>query len=130
MIEVKEYVNNGSDHLRGVTWTYTKRTPFAGEIITCENKRSIIEREALKYKEKNPDATALECYKWGKRFVNKERKHFKSYLKGLNSYTYRGNRYLVEDEERVRVFEALNEEFARRFEAAAKASEVKDDSEE
>ncbi len=52
MKEEKEYVNKGSDHLRGISWEYVKRTPFAGEVINGINKRAILEREARGYKEK------------------------------------------------------------------------------
>jgi len=97
--------------LEGETWSRVERTPFAGEVINAINKRHIIKREALKFKEANPDATSYECYLRGVHYVNRERKHYKAYLKGKNSYTYKGGTFLVEDEARKKVFEMLNEKF-------------------
>ncbi len=104
-------INNSNNDLEGKTWSRVERTPFVGEVIDATNKREIIKREALKYKEANPDATAQECYLRGCHYVNRERKHYKAYLKGKNSYTYKGGTYLVEDEARKKVFEMLNEKF-------------------
>lgn len=117
------YNNSGSEDMLGQTWTFTKRTPFAGEIIDSTNKRQIIEREARLYKEKNPEATAIECILWGRRYVNKEQKHFKSYLKGNNSYSYKGGKYLVEDMERKEVFERIGRELEQRFKDAQEKEE-------
>lgn len=108
------YENSGSERFLGETWTFIQRTPFAGEIINSENKREIIEREALKYKEKNPMASAYECYMWGRRYVNKEQKHYRSYLKGKNSYSYKGSKYLVEDLQRKEVFERIGKELEQK----------------
>lgn len=101
------YFNRGSDHLRNKTWTYIERSPFAGTIITSENRRELMYQKALEYKDKNPDATKDECLEWGKRWVNREQKHYKSYLKGRNSYSYKGGKYLVEDQSRVELFKKL-----------------------
>lgn len=101
------YFNRGSDHLRGKTWTYIERSPFAGTIITGENKREIMYQKAIEYKEKNPDAPKEECLEWAKRWVNREQKHYKSYLKGKNSYGYKGGKYLVEDQSRVELFKKI-----------------------
>jgi hypothetical protein len=114
-MENKPYVNKGSMHLHGVTWTYVERTPFAGEVINGNNRKSIIERVAREYKEKNPDASAFECYERGKHYVNRERKHYKSYLKGKNSYAYKGGKYLVEDLQRKMVFEQFNKEIEEKL---------------
>lgn len=113
------YFNRGSDHLRNKTWVYIERSPFAGTIVTGENRRKLIYEKALEYQEKNPDAPKEECLEWGKRWVNKETKHFKSYLKGKNSYTYKGGKYLVEDQSRVELFKKI----AAQQEAAQKEKE-------
>lgn len=99
-----EYVNKGSDHLRGHTWGYVARSKFAGTEVTWENKRELIKEKAREYKEKNPEATTEECLEWGRRFVRKEQKHFKSYMKGKNSYSYQGGKFLVEDQSRLEHF--------------------------
>ena len=113
------YFNRGSDHLRNKTWTYIERSPFAGTVVTPENRRELMYQKALEYKEKYPDATKEECLEWGKRWVNKEQKHFKSYLKGKNSYSYKGGKYLVEDQSRVELFKKI----AAQQEAAQKEKE-------
>lgn len=113
------YFNRGSDHLRDKTWTYIERSPYAGEKITPENRREFMYKKALEYKEKNPDASKEECLEWGKRCVNKEIKHFKSYLKGKNSYGYKGGKFLVEDQSRVELFKKI----AAAQEAAQKEKE-------
>lgn len=113
------YFNRGSDHLRGKTWTYIERSPFAGTIVTPENRKELMYGKALEYKEKYPDATKEECLEWGKRWVNKEIKHFKSYLKGKNAYSYKKGKYLVEDQSRVELFKKL----AAEQEAAQKEKE-------
>jgi len=113
------YFNRGSDHLRGKTWTYIERSPFAGTVITPENRREYMYQKALEYKEKYPDATKEECLEWGKRCVNKEKKHHKSYLKGKNAYSYKGGKFLVEDQSRVELFKKI----AAEQEAAQKEKE-------
>ena len=113
------YFNRGSDHLRNKTWTYIERSPFAGTVVTPENRRELMYQKALEYKEKYPDATKEECLEWGKRWVNKEQKHFKSYRKGKNSYSYKGGKYLVEDQSRVELFKKI----AAQQEAAQKEKE-------
>jgi hypothetical protein len=99
-----EYINTGSDHLRNKTWGFVPRSKFAGTEITWENKREVIKDKAREYKEKNPEASAEECIEWGKRFVRREQKHFKSFIKGKNSYSYLGGTYLVEDQTRLEHF--------------------------
>lgn len=113
------YFNRGSDHLRGKSWVYIERSPFAGTVVTGENRRKLIYEKALEYQEKNPGAPKEECLEWGKRWVNKETKHFKSYLKGKNSYSYKGGKYLVEDQSRVELFKKI----AAEQEAAQKERE-------
>ncbi len=98
------YINHGSDHLRGETWVYRERTPFAGYRINGENRREYIIRFAAEHKEKNPDADMQECVAWGIHKVRREQKHEKAYLKGWNSYKYKGGTYLVEDMSRVERF--------------------------
>ncbi len=51
-------------------------------------------------KKKFPEASAIECYLRAKHYVCREQKHYKSYLKGKNSYNYKGGTYLVEDAQR------------------------------
>lgn len=120
------YINEGSEKFLGETWMFTKRTPFAGEVVDYSNKRDIILRESLKYKEKNPDASAAECYTWGKRYVNKEQKHFRSYLKGKNSYFYKGSKYLVEDLERKEAFERIGKALEEKFKEQQDQDQVKE----
>ena len=113
-----EYINKGSAVNKGVTWDYTPRTKFAGTEVTWENKKEIIKEKAREYKDKNPEASTEECVEWGKRFVRREQKHFKAYLKGKNSYGYKGGRYLVEDQSRLEHFvnmaKQLEEQWANR----------------
>lgn len=109
------YENRGSEHLLGVTWQFVRRTPFAGEVIDYSNRRQVIERVAREWKEKNPEATAAECYLRGRHYANREQKHYRAYLKGNNSYTYKGGKYLVEDAERKSVFEQFNREIEERI---------------
>lgn len=98
------YVNKGSDMFRGRTWEYVPRSRFAGTEVTWKNKRDLIKEKAREYKEKNPEASTEECVEWGKRFVRREQKHFKAFLKGKNSYSYQGGRFLVEDQTRLEQF--------------------------
>lgn len=99
-----EYINNGSDHLRDKTWTFVPRSKFAGTEVNWQNKRDVIKDKAREYKEKNPDSSTDECIEWGKRFARREQKHFKAYMKGLDSYSYLGGRYKVEDQSRLEHF--------------------------
>jgi len=99
-----EYTNKGSDKFRGTTWAYVPRSRFAGTEITWKNKRDVIKEKAREYKEKNPEASTEECVEWGKRFVRREQKHFKAFLKGKNSYSYKGGQFLVEDQSRMEQF--------------------------
>lgn len=115
-----EYINKGSEKLKGITWDYVPRSKFAGTEVTWQNKREIIKEKAREYKDKNPEATTEECIEWGRRFVRREQKHFKSYMKGKNSYSYHGGRFLVEDESRLehfirmaQMFEEQNEEYQK-----------------
>jgi hypothetical protein len=115
-----EYINKGSEKLKGVTWDYVPRTKFAGTEITWQNKREVIKEKAREYKENNPEASTEECVEWGRRFARKEQKHFKSYLKGKNSYSYKGGKFLVEDQSRLehfikmaQMFEQQNEEYQK-----------------
>ena len=120
------YFNKGSDHLRGKTWSYIERSPFAGEMITPENRREFMYKKALEYKEAHPEASKEECLEWGKRWVNKEKKHFKSYVKGKNAYSYKGGKYLVEDQSRVELFKKI----AAEQQAAQKEKEENGEGEE
>jgi hypothetical protein len=125
-----EYTNSGSDHLRGQTWSYVKRSKFAGTEIPLdkESKNEIIKQKGLEYKEKNPEATAAECIEWGKRFISREKKHYRAYLKGKNAYSYKGGRYLVEDESRLEHFIKMAQDFEQRnIEKAQRELELTED---
>jgi hypothetical protein len=113
---VGEYINRGSDHLRGQTWEYIKRSNFAGTMIPLDkaSKNDLIKQKGLEYKEKNPDATVEECIEWGMRFIRREKKHFRAYQKGNNSYSYKGGRYLVEDQSRLEHFIKMAQELEQR----------------
>lgn len=109
------YINNGSDHLRGVTWNYTPRSKFAGTLIDAQNRKMLIIEKGKEYKEKNPDATPYECVQYGKNFVNRERKHFKKYLQGYDRYRYKTGLYLVEDQSRLESFIQFAKELEEKY---------------
>lgn len=119
------YVNKGSGALQGTTWGFVPRSSFGSEEITWENKRAVLEREARKYKEEHPEADALTCYLRGKHYVNRQQKHFKTFMKGQNSYQYKTGTYLVEDMSRVEKFK----QFAMEMEEK-KAAKIADKAEE
>jgi hypothetical protein len=113
-----DYINNGSDRLRGTTWAYVPRSRFAGTEITWKNKREVIKEKAREYKEKNPEASTEECVEWGKRFVRREQKHFKAFMKGKNSYLYKGGQFLVEDQSRLEQFIKFAKELEEKYETS------------
>jgi len=125
-----EYVNNGSDKLRGITWEYRERFPFAGTEIPHDKagKLAIMIQAGKDYKEKNPTATAEECALYGQRFLNRERKHYRAYLKGKNSYNFKGGTYLVEDQSRLERFKKfaaeLEEKYAEQKEKELEEQEI------
>lgn len=114
---VGEYINNGSDSNRGLTWTYVARTPYAGAKVRWDNKRELLEQGMREYKRKNPDASVLECWLKGKNFVNRQKKHEKAYIKGLNFYKYKGGIYPVEDMSRMEAFIEAAKAYNERVEA-------------
>lgn len=113
---MSQYENTGSEQFRGKTWDFYPRSKFAGTEIPLDkaSKMELIKAKGLEYKEKNPDATAAECVEWGQRFINRERKHQRAYLKGKNSYSYKGGKYLVEDESRLERFIKFAQEFEQK----------------
>ena len=121
-----EYINKGSDHLRGKTWDFYPRFGFAGTEIPTDKagKLEIMMNAGREYKEKNPDATPEECAAWGKRFLAKERKYYRVYLKGKNSYIYGKGIYLVEDESRLERFKRFAQEFEEKYAAEQLAKET------
>lgn len=111
-----EYVNKGSDHLRGVTWEYRERFPYAGTIIPHDKagKIAIMIEAGKTYREKNPTATPEECAEYGRYFLNRERKHQRAYAKAKNSYNYKKGTYLVEDESRLERFKRFAAELEQK----------------
>ncbi len=122
-----DYKNSGSDHLRDVTWTYVPRTPYAGVEVTWKNKKEVLAGAMRDWKKKHPEADVMECWLRGKDFVNRQRKHFKAYYAGKNSYKYKGGIYPVEDKSRMEVFieaaKAFNEKVEAKM-AAEKENEL------
>lgn len=118
------YTNNGSDHLRGVTWNYTPRSSFAGTLIDAQNRKMIIIEKGKEYKEKNPEASPYECVQYGKNFVNREKKHFRKYLKGYDRYWYKGGLYLVEDESRLESFIKFAQELEEKYSSEENITEI------
>ena len=124
--EVGKYVNKGSDHNRGITWTYVPRTRYAGVEVTWANKKSVLEDGMREYKRKNPDASVFECWIKGKDFVNRQRKHEKAFRKGLSFYKYKGGIYPVEDKSRLEVFVEAARAFNEKVEAKMAEEKLKE----
>lgn len=124
--EVGKYVNKGSDHNRGITWTYVPRTRYAGVEVTWANKKSVLEDGMREYKRKNPDASVFECWIKGKDFVNRQRKHEKAFRKGLSFYKYKGGIYPVEDKSRMEVFVEAARAFNEKVEAKMAEEKLKE----
>jgi predicted transcriptional regulator len=117
--EAGNYKNSGSDHNRGLTWTYVPRTPYAGKEVTWANKKEILADAMREYKSKHPEASIEDCWIWGKSFVSRQRKHEKAYRKGLSFYKHNGGIFPVEDKSRMETFveaaKAFNEKVEQKM---------------
>lgn len=107
------------EELKGVTWDYFKREPFAGRVITPQNRNSIIKEKYLEYLSKseshgkegdvNDRQEERIAYIEARNYVNFEKKHERAYLKGKNAFTFHGEKRLVLTLDRV---ERLKENLA------------------
>ncbi len=121
-----EYTNKGTDHSRGLTWTYVPRTAYAGVEVDWSNRKEVLEQGMREYKRKNPDASVFDCWVKGKEFVNRQAKHEKAYRKGLSFYKYKGGIYPVEDKSRMEVFVEAAKAFNEKVEAKMAEDKLKE----
>lgn len=97
---------------KGTTWEYYPRFPFAGEVVTGENRRELTKKKYLEVLAREPkngeeSLTPEQAMAYAKDWIRLNQKMYKQYLKGKQYFKFKGERMPVMTSERLQRFKEI-----------------------